>query len=77
MMTHCSKSGEPKLVETLTYPVTALACVTKVFTDMAVISLKDGQYVLEETAPGISAEEVQAFTGAPLIIADSLCDIAA
>jgi 3-oxoadipate CoA-transferase beta subunit len=77
MMTHVTKDGESKLAETLTYPVTALGCVTKVFTDMAVISVTDTGYVLEETAPGISAEVVQAYTDAPLRVADSLCDIAA
>ncbi|HAT35193.1 MAG TPA: 3-oxoadipate CoA-transferase [Rhodospirillaceae bacterium] len=77
MMTHTSKGGESKLAETLTYPVTALACVTRVFTDMAVISVTGDGFVLEETAPGISAEEVQAFTDAPLKIAEGLCDIAA
>lgn len=77
MMTHTTKDGESKLAETLTYPVTALACVTRVFTDMAVISVTEDGYVLEETAPGISAEEVQAFTDAPLKIAKGLCDIAA
>lgn len=77
MMTHATKSGESKLAETLTYPVTALACVTKVFTDMAVISVTEKGYRLDETAPGISADVVQAFTDAPLQIADTLCDIAA
>ena len=77
MMTHATKNGESKLAETLTYPVTALACVTKVFTDMAVISVTEKGYRLDETAPGISADVVQAFTDAPLQIADTLCDIAA
>ena len=77
MMTHLTKNGQSKLPQTLTYPVTALSCVTKVFTDMAVISVMKSGYRLDEIAPGISVEEVQAFTDAPLAIADGLCDIAA
>jgi 3-oxoadipate CoA-transferase beta subunit len=75
MMTHLTNDGQSKLTGTLTYPVTALSCVTKVFTDMAVISVTGGGYRLEETAPGISVEEVKAFTDAPLAISDTLCDI--
>ena len=77
MMTHATKGGESKLAETLSYPVTALSCVTKVFTDMAVISVTEKGYRLDETAPGISAEVVQSFTAAPLEISDTLCEIAA
>ena len=76
MMTHLTKNGESKLPGILTYPVTALSCVTKVFTDMAVISVMKSGYRLDEVAPGISVEEVEAFTDAPLTIADTLCDIA-
>ena len=75
MMTHLTKAGAPKLTQTLTYPVTALSCVKKIFTDMAVISVIDKGYRLEEVTPGISAEEVQSFTDAPLAISDKLCEI--
>ena len=77
MMTHVNKNGESKLAETLTYPATALSCVTRVFTDMAVISVTKDGYILEETAPGISAEEVQFHTNAKLKVASNLRDIAA
>ena len=75
MMTHLTKDGAPKLTQTLTYSVTALSCVKKVFTDMAVISVTDKGFRLEEVAPGISAEEVEFFTGAPLLISDRLCEV--
>ena len=77
MMTHVNKNGESKLTEKLTYPATALSCVTRVFTDMAVISVTEDGYLLEETAPGISAEEVQFHTDAKLKVAANLRDIAA
>lgn len=75
MMTHVTKDGRPKLTEKLTYPVTALSCVTKVFTDMAIISVTDRGFRLDETAPGITVAEIRAATDAPLIIAETLCDI--
>lgn len=77
MMTHTAKDGEPKIVEELTYPLTAKTCVTKIFTDMAVVAVTPDGYVLEEVAPGFSADEVQAATAAPLAVADDLGTIAA
>ena len=77
MMTHTAKDGEPKIVETLSYPLTAKTCVTKIFTDMAVVAVTPEGYVLEEDAPGFSAEDVQAATGAPLAVPDDLKTIAA
>ena len=77
MMTHTAKAGEPKIVETLSYPLTAKTCVTKIFTDMAVVAVTPEGYVLEEVAPGFSAEDVQAATGAALAVPDDLKTIAA
>ena len=77
MMTHTAKDGEPKIVENLTYPLTAKTCVTKIFTDMAVVAVTPDGYVLEEVAPGFTADDVQAATGAPLAVADALKTIAA
>jgi len=77
MMTHTAKGGEPKIVENLTYPLTAKACVTKIFTDMAVVAVTPDGYVLEEVAPGFTADDVQAATGAPLAVPDDLKTIAA
>lgn len=77
MMTHTAKDGEPKIVENLTYPLTAKTCVTKIFTDMAVVAVTPNGYVLEEVAPGFTADDVQAATGAPLAVADALKTIAA
>ena len=77
MMTHTAKDGEPKIVETLSYPLTAKTCVTKIFTDIAVVAVTPEGYVLEEVAPGFSAEDVQAATGAALDVPDDLKTITA
>ena len=77
IMTHVSKNGEAKIVEDLTYPPTALGVVTRVYTDMAVLSVTPDGFVLEEVAPGLTAEEVQAASAARLILPDTVRTIAA
>ena len=65
-MTHTTRDGEPKIVAERSYPLTAGGVVTKVYTDMAVISVTENGLVLDAVAPGLTADEVQAATGAPL-----------
>jgi len=66
-MEHTTKDGVPKIVKQCTYPLTALACVDTIVTDLAVIDVKPEGLVLREVASGWTAEEVQELTGAPLI----------
>jgi 3-oxoacid CoA-transferase B subunit len=66
-MEHTTKDGAPKIVKQCTYPLTALACVDTVITDLAVIDVKPEGLLLREVAPGWTTEEVQELTGAPLI----------
>lgn len=66
MMRHVDKRGGPKLVDRCTFPLTATACVTTVFTDFGIIDCRDGNFVVRELAPGISAAEMRAATGAPV-----------
>jgi len=66
MMEHQTKSGHSKIVERCTYPLTGLACVTRIYTDLAVIDVTpDGLSVLE-TVSGLSFDELQRLTGVPL-----------
>jgi acyl CoA:acetate/3-ketoacid CoA transferase beta subunit len=46
-----------------------------VVTDIAVIAVRDGKFILEEHAPGYSAEEIAAVTGAPLEVSPRLKQI--
>ena len=66
---HCERNGQSKLVEKLTYPPTALGCVTSVVTDLAWIDVDAQGFLLREFAPGVSVDEIRACTGAPLRVA--------
>ena len=64
---HVTKSGEPKIVAELTYPVTGKKCVDRIYTDLCVIDVTpEGLKVIEKVA-GLSFDELQALTGASLI----------
>lgn len=63
---HCTKTGEPKLVESCTYPLTGTRVVSRVYTDLAVIDITPAGFGLVELAPGIDFEQVRQKTAAPL-----------
>src|SRR6201993_5443625 len=65
-MEHNTKEGAPRIVRQCTYPLTGLACVNTIITDLAVIDVKPSGLTLREVAPGWTAAEVQALTGAIL-----------
>ena len=66
-MEHVTKDGAPKIVKQCTYPLTGLACVDTIVTDLAVIDVKPDGLALREVAPGWTVQEVQKLTGARLI----------
>jgi 3-oxoacid CoA-transferase len=72
LMYHREKSGASKLVSTLSYPPTALACVKDVVTDLAYLQVTPRGFLLRELAPGVTADEVRAATAAPLELAADL-----
>ncbi len=49
IMTLFDKTGTPKLVPACTYPLTGLACVTRIYSDYAVFALSHGQVRILET----------------------------
>ena len=67
-MEHTTKEGAPKIVRQCAYPLTGLACVDTIITDLAVIDVKPEGLMLREIAPGWSSEELQKLTGAPLML---------
>jgi 3-oxoadipate CoA-transferase beta subunit len=66
-MEHTTKEGAPKILRQCTYPLTGLACVDTIVTDLTVIDVKPEGLILREIAPDWSIEELQKLTGAPLM----------
>jgi 3-oxoacid CoA-transferase B subunit len=74
LMMHTNE-GAPKILKECSYPVTAKGVVKLIITELAVIEVTPEGLLLKEVAPGITAEDVQSVTDAPLIISPDLCEI--
>ena len=66
MMEHQTKSGESKIVDRCTYPLTGVGCVSRIYTDLAVIDISDDGLIVRDLAPGLTLDELQSITGVPL-----------
>jgi 3-oxoadipate CoA-transferase, beta subunit len=66
MMEHLTKDGESKVVERCTYPLTGVACVKRIYTDLAVIDVTPSGLRVVEIVEGLGREGLQKLTGAPL-----------
>lgn len=62
VMEHSDSKGRPKLRRECTYPLTGKACVSYVVTDLALLRWDKDRFVLDEVAPGFTAQEVIALT---------------
>jgi 3-oxoacid CoA-transferase subunit B len=67
-MMHTNKRGESKLLKKCSLPLTGVACVKKVVTNLAVLEIKNGAFHLLERAPGVSIEEIKNATEGTLIV---------
>ena len=72
VMTHASKNGESKLLAQCTLPLTGAGCIRRVLTDLALLEISDGAFVLREYAPGVSIDEIARKTAGRLVIADDV-----
>jgi len=68
VMEHTSKEGAPKVLNACQLPLTGVACVHQILTDLAFLEVTPGGLVLRELAPGTTAEEVQAKTEPKLLL---------
>ena len=73
-MEHSTREGEPRLLQRCNLPVTAVSVVTKVVTTLGLFEVTPEGFKLMEIAPGFTTDDVQAQTGATLIIPDDLVE---
>lgn len=74
-MTHTDKHGNPKLLSECTLPLTGVNCITRIITDLAVLEVVDGAFLLKERAPGVTVEDIQAKTGGKLVVAQNVTEM--
>ena len=67
-MMHTNKRGDSKLLPSCSLPLTGVACVKRVVTNLAVLDIRDGAFHLVERAPGVTVEEIKAATAGTLIV---------
>jgi 3-oxoadipate CoA-transferase beta subunit len=71
---HVTKTGDPKIVERCTFPLTGREVVSRIYSDLAVIEVTARGLVLLELAPGVTLDEVREKTAAPLRLNDSITE---
>ena len=69
MMELQTKSGESKIVEHCSYPLTGVACVSRIYTDLAVFDVTPQGLRVTDLAEGVSLESLKQMTGLPLLAA--------
>jgi 3-oxoadipate CoA-transferase beta subunit len=68
MMEHLTKQGQSKIVERCTYPLTGIRCVSRIYTDLAVIDVTPRGLEARDIVEGLSFEELVRLTGVPLAL---------
>jgi 3-oxoacid CoA-transferase subunit B len=74
-MQHCSKDGKSKLLKNCSLPLTGIRCVTKIVSDLAVLDIKNGSFILLERAPGVSVDYIKEMTEGNLVIEGEIKEI--
>jgi 3-oxoacid CoA-transferase subunit B len=75
-MLHTNKAGESKLLKKCTLPLTGVACVKKIVSDLGVFDVTPDGFKLLERAPGVSVEEIQAKTEGRLVVEGDVPEMA-
>jgi len=66
MMDHLTKGGESKIVAECSYPLTGIGCVSRIYTDLAVIDVTPQGLAVREMVDGLAFDELQKLTGVEL-----------
>ena len=74
-MMHTNKKGESKLLKECSLPITGIECVKKIVTNLAVIDVENGKFILKEHAPGVSVSEIVEATEGELIVPEKVTEI--
>ena len=67
LMEHQTKDGQPRLVKSCSYPLTAPACVDRIYTNLAVMQVTEAGLTVLEMIPGMTLDALQARTEARLV----------
>ena len=74
-MMHTNKKGESKLLKKCSLPLTGVACVKKIVTNLAVMEIENSKFILKEYAPGVSIEEIIDKTDGETTVAPDICEM--
>lgn len=74
-MQHADKEGRSKLRKKCTLPLTGLKCINKVVSDLGVLDIQNGRFILKEIAPGYTVEEIQRLTEGNLEISPEIKEV--
>ncbi len=74
-MMHTNPKGESKLLTQCELPLTGVKCVKKIVTELAVLDISEQGFVLRETAPGVTVEEIVAKTAGRLVVPDDVVEM--
>ena len=67
-MMHTNKAGASKLLKRCSLPLTGVRCVKMIVTNLAVLEIREEQFVLKERAPGVTVDEIRKATQGDLIL---------
>ncbi|MGY5355610.1 3-oxoacid CoA-transferase subunit B [Wenyingzhuangia sp. IMCC45467] len=67
-MMHTNKAGESKLLKQCSLPLTGVACVKTIVTNLALLTIENGKFLLKETAPEVGIEYIKSVTEGELIV---------